>query len=30
MRLKISKEKKIVHKNGQLIVFQRSKKIKFI
>ena len=29
MNIKILKEKKIVHKNGQLIAFQKSKKIKF-
>ena len=29
MKIKILKEKKIIHKNGQLIVFQKSKKIKF-
>ena len=29
MRLKILTDKKIAHKNGQLVVFQKSKKIKF-
>ena len=30
MKIKIIKNKKISHKNGQLIVFQKSKKINFI